>query len=104
MHTYWVRLNAVFFYGLNVLLGLSCCAWVSCLQQDLDFHSDLPRPVVDTVRVNELLSLRAHGGVDREKNPPARRCTRPPPAPMPAPRSSHLTHQNLHPRDVSCHV
>ena len=65
MHTYWVRLNAVFFYGLNVLLGLSCCAWVSCLQQDLDFHSDLPRPVVDTVRVNELLSLRAHGGVDR---------------------------------------
>ena len=57
MHTYWVRLNAVFFYGLNVLLGLSCCAWVSCLQQDLDFHSDLPRPVVDTVRVNELLSL-----------------------------------------------
>lgn len=65
MHTYWVRLNAVFFYGLNVLLGLSVCAWLSCLQQDLHFKTELPRPVVETVRVNELLSLRAHGGVDR---------------------------------------
>ncbi|KAH8064441.1 hypothetical protein JL722_1313 [Aureococcus anophagefferens] len=65
MHTYWVRLNAVFFYGLNVLLGLSVAAWFSCLQQDLHFKTELPRPVVETVRVNELLSLRAHGGVDR---------------------------------------
>mmetsp|Transcript_12752 Transcript_12752/g.37972 ORF Transcript_12752/g.37972 Transcript_12752/m.37972 type:complete len:178 (+) Transcript_12752:199-732(+) len=67
MHTYWVRLNAVFFYGLNVLLGLSVAAWLSCLQQDLHMFGgeSLPRPVVNTVRVNELLSLRAHGGVDR---------------------------------------
>ncbi|KAH8078811.1 hypothetical protein JL720_9560 [Aureococcus anophagefferens] len=48
MHTYWVRLNAVFFYGLNVLLGLSVAAWFSCLQQDLHFKTELPRPVVET--------------------------------------------------------
>ena len=58
MHTYWVRLNAVFFYGLNVLLSLSVAAWLSCLQQDLHFKTELPRPAVDTVRVNEMLSLR----------------------------------------------
>ena len=65
MHTYWVRLNAVFFYGLNVLLGLSVCAWISCGKQDFNLDPEIPRPVVDTVRVSELLSLRAHGGVDR---------------------------------------
>jgi hypothetical protein len=26
MHTVWVRLNAVVFFGLTVLLGLSCLA------------------------------------------------------------------------------
>lgn len=29
MHTIWVRLNAVVFFGLTVLLGLSCLAAVS---------------------------------------------------------------------------
>ena len=28
MHTVWVRLNAVVFFGLTVLLGLSCMAAV----------------------------------------------------------------------------
>jgi len=30
MYSYWVRLNAVFFYGLNVLLGLAVMTWLSC--------------------------------------------------------------------------
>jgi hypothetical protein len=29
MHTVWVRLNAVVFFGLSVLLGLSCLAAIS---------------------------------------------------------------------------
>lgn len=29
MHTVWVRLNAVVFFGLTVLLGLSCMAAIS---------------------------------------------------------------------------
>ena len=29
MHTVWVRLNAVVFFGLTVLLGLSCLAALS---------------------------------------------------------------------------
>ena len=31
MHTVWVRLNAVVFFGLTVLLSLSCLAAVSKL-------------------------------------------------------------------------
>jgi hypothetical protein len=31
MHTVWVRLNAVVFFGLTVLLGLSCLAALSKL-------------------------------------------------------------------------
>ncbi|KAJ1446010.1 signal peptidase 22kDa subunit [Pelagophyceae sp. CCMP2097] len=65
MHTYWVRANAVFFYGLNVLLGLAIAAWASCLTQDLHFRTEMPLPVIEAVRINELLSLRAHGGSDR---------------------------------------
>ncbi|KAJ8614245.1 hypothetical protein CTAYLR_001188 [Chrysophaeum taylorii] len=64
MHTYWVRLNAVFFYGLNVLLGLAVMTWLSCLQQDLGF-GDYPQPVIHKIKMNDLLSLRSHGGVDR---------------------------------------
>ena len=65
MYSYWVRLNAVFFYGLNVLLGLAVCTWLSCFSQDLNIATRLPRPVVSKVVLNELTSLRAHGGVDR---------------------------------------
>mmetsp|Transcript_6181 Transcript_6181/g.16123 ORF Transcript_6181/g.16123 Transcript_6181/m.16123 type:complete len:175 (+) Transcript_6181:45-569(+) len=64
MHSYWVRLNAVFFYGLNVLLGLAVMTWLSCLQQDLALGSH-PRPSVTKMEMTELLSLRSHGGVDR---------------------------------------
>lgn len=31
MHTVWVRLNAVVFFGLSALLGFSCLAWFSKL-------------------------------------------------------------------------
>jgi hypothetical protein len=37
MHTVWVRLNAVVFFGLTVLLGLSCLAAISKLA-----HRDKP--------------------------------------------------------------
>ena len=56
MNSYWVRLNAVFFYGLNVLLGLAIAAWVSCFQQDFNFHSEMPRKGSDTkskIRVDD---------------------------------------------------
>mmetsp|Transcript_6850 Transcript_6850/g.28615 ORF Transcript_6850/g.28615 Transcript_6850/m.28615 type:complete len:152 (-) Transcript_6850:1646-2101(-) len=39
--------------------------WLSCLQQDLNIASRMPRPVVKRVEMDELMSLRSHGGVDR---------------------------------------
>ncbi|KAH8071482.1 hypothetical protein JL721_4463 [Aureococcus anophagefferens] len=65
MHTYWVRLNAVFFYGLNVLLGLSVAAWFSCLQQDLHFKTELPA------------ARRRDGARQRALEPPRARRRRP---------------------------
>ena len=37
MHTVWVRLNAVVFFGLSVLLGLSCLAAVAKLGHSLKY-------------------------------------------------------------------
>jgi hypothetical protein len=48
----------VFFYALNVLLGLACLAWASFLLQDLQLKSNMSMPVIETVQINELLSLR----------------------------------------------
>ena len=39
MHTVWVRLNAVVFFGLTVLLGLSCLAGFSKIM-----HSQMHQP------------------------------------------------------------
>mmetsp|Transcript_15499 Transcript_15499/g.20181 ORF Transcript_15499/g.20181 Transcript_15499/m.20181 type:complete len:177 (-) Transcript_15499:46-576(-) len=60
MHTVWVRLNAVVFFGLTVLLVLSCLAALSKLG-----HSVRHRPIVHTLQLNKLRSLKSHGGVDR---------------------------------------
>jgi len=60
MHTVWVRLNAVVFFGLTVLLGLSCLAAISKIG-----HSSRHQPVVKTLQLNTLRSLKSHGGVDR---------------------------------------
>lgn len=37
MHTVWVRLNAVVFFGLTVLLGLSCMAAISKIGHSLSY-------------------------------------------------------------------
>jgi signal peptidase complex subunit 3 len=82
MHTIWVRLNAVVFFGLSVLLGLSCLAALSkighasrhqpgeCLYStlflDILYVSfTLFSTVVKTLKLNTLRSLKSHGGVDR---------------------------------------
>lgn len=81
MHTVWVRLNAVVFFGLTVLLGLSCLAAISkighssrhkpglCLFPCLPMHQTHSLTnfslVVKTLQLNTLRSLKSHGGVDR---------------------------------------
>lgn len=59
MHTIWVRLNAVVFFGFSVLLVLS---GLSAIQTTL-FHEG--KPVVNVLALNELKSLKSHAGVDR---------------------------------------
>mmetsp|Transcript_19417 Transcript_19417/g.58693 ORF Transcript_19417/g.58693 Transcript_19417/m.58693 type:complete len:175 (-) Transcript_19417:111-635(-) len=59
MHTIWVRLNAVVFFGFSVLLALSGLA---ALQTTL-FHEGTP--VVHILQLNELKSLKRHAGIDR---------------------------------------
>jgi signal peptidase complex subunit 3 len=60
MHTVWVRLNAVVFFGLTVLLCLSGLAALSKLG-----HTLRHRPVVEKLALNSLRNLKRHGGVDR---------------------------------------
>ena len=54
MHTVWVRLNAVVFFGLTVLLSLSIFA-----------NRPAGKPVISKLALNSLKSLKNHGGVDR---------------------------------------
>ena len=60
MHTVWVRLNAVVFFGLTVLLGLSVLAAVSKIG-----HERRHRPDIRVLALNQMKSLKNHGGVDR---------------------------------------
>mmetsp|Transcript_1107 Transcript_1107/g.1524 ORF Transcript_1107/g.1524 Transcript_1107/m.1524 type:complete len:177 (-) Transcript_1107:241-771(-) len=60
MHTVWVRLNAVVFFGLTVLLGLSCLAALSKMG-----HSSKHQPIIHKLELKTLRSLKSHGGVDR---------------------------------------
>ena len=54
MHTVWVRLNAVVFFGLTVLLVLAVLTWLSTLVVGPD-----AAPVVEFVKLNSLRSLRS---------------------------------------------
>lgn len=60
MHTVWVRLNAVVFFGLTVLLCLSILAAISKIG-----HSNKYKPNIHTLQLNNMKSLKNHGGVDR---------------------------------------
>lgn len=60
MHTVWVRLNGVVFFGLTVLLGLSCMAAISKIG-----HASKHVPVIEKLELKTLRSLKSHGGVDR---------------------------------------
>ncbi len=60
MHTVWVRLNAVFFFGLTVLLCLSLLAAFSKIG-----HANRHQPLIHTLKLNSMKSLKNHGGVDR---------------------------------------
>jgi len=60
MHTVWVRLNAVVFFGLTVLLCLSLLAALSKYG-----YASRYQPVVERLELNTLRSLKSHGGVDR---------------------------------------
>jgi signal peptidase complex subunit 3 len=94
MHTVWVRLNAVVFFGLTVLLGLSCMAaickighslyhqpskyqewWISAPDIESLFlaanvfichlSSYCGATVIHKLELKTLRSLKSHGGVDR---------------------------------------
>ncbi|CAM9564956.1 unnamed protein product [Choristocarpus tenellus] len=59
MHTKWVRLNAVVFFGLSVLLGLSVLTALSTYLHKAGF------PDVRRLGVHRMRSFRTHQGVDR---------------------------------------
>lgn len=58
MHNVWVRLNAVIFFALTVLLVLAILCALSTFN-----HEDLS--VVKILRVAKLKTMRNHAGVDR---------------------------------------
>ena len=57
MHTLWVRLNAVVFFGLTVIVCLAVLTWFSTAT-----HRGFP--TVETLKMNKLTSLRSHGNKD----------------------------------------
>ncbi|GMI09699.1 hypothetical protein TrRE_jg7525 [Triparma retinervis] len=68
MHTVWVRLNAVVFFSLSVLLVLALLASFSAVPSILGDNGNPDHPmeaVVSKVKLNTLKSLRTSGGVDR---------------------------------------
>mmetsp|Transcript_18394 Transcript_18394/g.19151 ORF Transcript_18394/g.19151 Transcript_18394/m.19151 type:complete len:170 (+) Transcript_18394:53-562(+) len=58
MHNIWVRLNAVTFFAISVLMGLATLCCLSTFN-----HVDVP--VVKTLKLNNIRSLRNHGGTDQ---------------------------------------
>lgn len=58
MHNVWVRLNAVVFFSLSVLLGMAVMAALSTY-----FHEG--QAVVQTLKLNTVRALRNQGGMDR---------------------------------------
>jgi len=57
MHTVWVRLNAVVFFGLTVIVCLAVITWFSTIT-----HRGYP--TVTALKLNTLKSLRSHGNRD----------------------------------------
>ena len=57
MHTLWVRLNAVVFFGLTVIVSLAVLTWFSTFN-----HTGFP--TVDVLRVHKIKSLRSHSKKD----------------------------------------
>ena len=62
MHTIWVRLNAVVFFGLTVIVSLAVLTWVSTIG-----HQGFP--TVDVLRVNSVKTLRSHVRSDATRAP-----------------------------------
>lgn len=60
MHTVWVRLNAVVFFGLTVLLCLSILSAISKIG-----HMSRHKPDIRKLELSTMKSLKNHGGVDR---------------------------------------
>lgn len=58
MHNIWVRLNAVIFFALTVLL----CMAIMCA---ISTYLHTAKPVIKKLTMSTLKSLRNHGGVDR---------------------------------------
>ena len=56
MHTVWVRLNAVVFFGLTVIVCLAVITWFSTIT-----HRGYP--TVTALKLNTLKSLRSHVGI-----------------------------------------
>lgn len=68
MHTVWVRLNAVVFFSLSVLLVLAVLCSLTAFPNVLGDNGNPGKPmeaIVNHVRMNQLRSLRTSGGVDR---------------------------------------
>ena len=68
MHTVWVRLNAVVFFSLSVLLVLALLASITSIPSILGDNGNPSHPmeaIVTKVGLNTFRSLRTSGGVDR---------------------------------------
>ncbi len=55
MHTVWVRLNAVVFFGLTVIVSLAVVTWLSTF-------GHVGFPTIDVLKVANVKSLRSHVG------------------------------------------
>ncbi|CAM9730204.1 unnamed protein product, partial [Hapterophycus canaliculatus] len=66
MHTAWVRLNAVVFFGLTVLLGLSILTALSTyLHQGMGTEANQVAHLPPCVRVSKFRTFRKSEGTDR---------------------------------------
>lgn len=66
MQTIWVRLNAVVFFSLTVLLAMAIMAAISTSSWNI--LTDVAKggaPTIKTLKMRTLRSLRNHNGVDR---------------------------------------
>ena len=70
MHTYWIRLNAVVFFSLSVLLAMSLLSSFTSSLSTLR-HETALHPIVEVLQLaggstrEGIKSFKSHGGVDR---------------------------------------